>query len=375
MRRLSALMRKEFTHMRRDPRTLMYIFVMPLMQLFLLGYAANTDVQNVSTAIIDQDRSRASRALLDAYRASGYFLINHVAENESEIVDLIDSGEAQVGIIIPPGYARDIDSGGTAQVAVLIDGSDAAIAGSALSAATLVGQSHATRIRSEQVAVRMTNASGSLPVEVRTRVLYNPDLLSSYNMIPGLIGTILQMTTMMLTSLAIVRERERGTIEQLIVTPVRNWELMVAKITPYILVSMINVVIVLLVGTFWFGVPIRGSVPLLFALTGLFIVPNLGIGLLISTFANTQQEAQFATFPIILPSFFLSGFLFPLAALPPLLQLLSGLIPLRYFLVIVRSVIVKGVGFEVLISQVIALIIFSIVLVGIAILRFRKSLD
>ena len=375
MRRLMALMRKEFTHMRRDPRTLMYIFVMPLMQLFLLGYAANTDVKNVSTAVIDQDHTRASRALLDAYRATGYFLIDHMAQNEAEMVDLIDRGEAQVGIIIPPGYARDIDSGGVAEIAVLIDGSDAAIAGSALSAATLVGQSHATKIRSEQVSVRMMNAASSLPVEVRSRVLYNPDLLSSYNMIPGLIGTILQMTTMMLTSLAIVRERERGTIEQLIVTPVRNWELMVAKITPYILVSMINVVIVLLVGTFWFGVPIRGSVPLLFALTGLFIVPNLGIGLLISTFANTQQEAQFATFPIILPSFFLSGFLFPLAALPPFLQLLSRLIPLRYFLVIVRSVIVKGVGFEVLISQVVALIIFSFVLVGIAILRFRKTLD
>jgi drug efflux transport system permease protein len=375
MRRLNALMRKEFTHMRRDPRTLMYIFVMPLMQLFLLGYAANTDVKNVSTAVIDQDHSRASRALLDAYRATGYFLIDHMAQNESEIVDQIDRGEAQVGIIIPPGYARDIDSGGTAEIAVLIDGSDAAIAGSALSAATLVGQSHATKIRSEQVALRTVNAAGSLPVEVRTRVLYNPDLLSSYNMIPGLIGTILQMTTMMLTSLAIVRERERGTIEQLIVTPVRNWELMVAKITPYILVSMINVVIVLLVGTVWFNVPIRGSVPLLFALTGLFIVPNLGLGLLISTFANTQQEAQFATFPIILPSFFLSGFLFPLAALPPLLQLFSRLIPLRYFLVIVRSVIVKGVGFEVLIPQVVALIIFSFVLVGIAILRFRKTLD
>jgi ABC-2 type transport system permease protein len=368
-------MRKEFTHMRRDPRTLMYIFVMPLMQLFLLGYAANTDVENVSTAIIDQDQSRASRALLDAYRVSGYFLLDHAAQNEDEVVRLIDSGEAQVGIIIPPGYSREINSGRTAEIAVLIDGSDSAIAGSALSAANLIGQAHATKIRAEQVAVRAVNVGASLPVEVRTRVLYNPDLLSSYNMIPGLIGTILQMTTMMLTSLAIVRERERGTIEQLIVTPVRNWELMVAKITPYILVSMINVVIVLMVGTFWFGVPIRGSVPLLFALTGLFIVPNLGIGLMISTFAKTQQEAQFATFPIILPSFFLSGFLFPLAALPPFLQLLSRLIPLRYFLVIVRSVIVKGVGFEVLVSQVIALCIFSVVLVGIAILRFRKTLD
>jgi ABC-2 type transport system permease protein len=375
MRRLRALIRKEFIHMVRDPRTLGSIFMMPLLQLFLLGYAANTEIENVSAVVVDQDQSEASRTLLNAYEASGFFLLDHMAHSENEIVHLIDIGEVKAGIIIPPDYGRDIYSGRTAEIAVLIDGSDPSIATPTLSAATLIGQAYATSIRAEQLAAVSANSAGSPPLEVRTRVLYNPDMLSSYNMIPGLIGTILQMTTMLLTSFAIVRERERGTIEQLIVTPVRNWELMVAKITPYILISLVNVVIVLLVGTGWFGVPIRGSVLLLFALTGLFLLPNLGIGLLISTVARTQQEAQFLVQPIILPTFFLSGFLFPLATLPPFLELVSRIIPLRYFLVIVRGIVVKGIGFELLIPQVVALVIFSIILVAIAIRRFHKTLD
>jgi ABC-2 type transport system permease protein len=375
MRRLMALMRKEFTHMRRDPRTLRSIFLMPLLQLFLLGYAANTDIQNVSAVVFDQDQSQSSRALLDAYRASGFFLLDHVAYREDDVTRLIDSGEVKAGIIIPPGYARELNAGRTAQIAVLIDGSDPSIAAPTLSAATLIGQSYATNIRAEQLSARAANAAGASPLEVRSRVLYNPNLLSSYNMIPGLIGTILQLTTMMLTSFAIVRERERGTIEQLIVTPIRNWELMVAKITPYVLVSMVNVVLVLLIGNVWFGVPIHGSVPLLLALTGLFILPNLGIGLFISTFARTQMEAQFSIQPILLPSLFLSGFLFPLATLPPFLQFISIFIPLRYFLVIVRGIVVKGIGFELLIPQIVALSIFAVVLVVFAILRFHKTLD
>ena len=375
MRRLMALMRKEFTHMRRDPRTLRSIFMMPLLQLFLLGYAANTDIQNVSAVVFDQDQSQSSRALLDAYRASGFFQFDHIAFSDADVVRMIDDGTAKAGIIIPPGYAKDLNSGRTAQIAVLIDGSDPSIATPTLSAATLIGQSYATDVRAEQLSARVSTARAGLPLEVRTRVLYNPNLLSSYNMIPGLIGTILSMTTMMLTSFAIVRERERGTIEQLIVTPIRNWELMVAKITPYVLVSMVNVIIILLLGNLWFKVPIQGSIPLLLLLTGLFIVPNLGIGLLISATARSQMEAQFLIQPILLPSMFLSGFLFPVATLPPFLRLVSSIIPLSYFLVVVRGIVVKGIGFEYLIPQVVALCIFSVILVTAAILRFRKTLD
>ncbi|MBI3360085.1 MAG: ABC transporter permease [Chloroflexi bacterium] len=375
MRRLRALIRKEFTHMRRDPRTLVMILIMPILQLFLLGYISN-DVRNISAVVFDQDNSRASRALLDAYRAADYFSLDYVAYSEADVTQLIDSGQARAGIIIPPSYGGDLAAGRSAEVAVLIDGSDPTIANAALSAATFVGQAHATNIRFQQLAARGPAAvTAGLPFEVRTRVLYNPDLLSSYNIVPGLIGTILLFTTMGLTANAIVRERERGTIEQLIVTPIRNWELILAKITPFILVSMVDVVLILLVGTLWFGVPIRGSVLLLLALSGLYLLPNLGLGLLISTFARTQQEAQIVILPLMLPFWMLSGFIFPIAAMPAALQVISRFIPLTYFLVIVRSIVIKGVGTEILIPQIAALSIFAVLLLGIAALRFRKTLD
>ncbi len=374
MRRLRALMRKELTHMRHDPRTVMMILVMPILQLVLLGYAANTDITNVAAAIYDQDNTRASRQLLDAFRATGFFSIDYVAYSNDDVNRLIQGGKASVGIIIPPNYGLDLTAGRTGEVGVLIDGSDPTVAAAALSAATLAGQAHGTNLRLEQLAA-VGATGGSLPVEVRTRVLYNPDLLSSYNMVPGLIALILMMTTMNLTSAAIVKERERDTIEQLIVTPIRSWELVIAKITPYVIVSMVDVVIILLFGTLWFGVPIRGSLLLLLTLTGLFLLPNLGIGLVISTFARTQQQAQFMVMPIMLPTFLLSGFLFPISTLPPVLQVISRFLPVTYFLVIVRSIVIKGAGLELLLPEVAALTVFSVALMGIAALRFRKTLD
>jgi ABC-2 type transport system permease protein len=374
MRRLRALMRKELTHMRHDPRTVMMILIMPILQLVLLGYAANTDITNVVAVIYDQDNSRASRALLDAFRATGFFSLDYVAYSNDDVNRLIQGGKASVGIIIPPNYGLDLTAGRSAEVGVLIDGSDPTVATAALSAATLAGQAHATNLRLEQLAT-VGASGGSLPIEVRTRVLYNPDLLSSYNMVPGLIALILMMTTMNLTSASIVKERERGTIEQLIVTPIRSWELIIAKITPYVMVSMVDVVIILLFGTLWFGVPIRGSLMLLLTLTGVFLLPNLGIGLVISTFARTQQQAQFMVMPIMLPTFLLSGFLFPISTLPPVLQVISRFLPVTYFLVIVRSIVIKGTGLELLLPQVAALAVFSVALMGIAALRFRKRLD
>jgi ABC-2 type transport system permease protein len=374
MRRLRALMRKELTHMRHDPRTVVMILIMPILQLVLLGYAANTDIRNVVAAVFDQDNTRASRQLLDSFRSTGFFSIDYVAYSNDDVNRLIQGGKASVGIIIPPNYSSDLTAGRTGEVGVLIDGSDPTVAAASLSAATLAGQAHGTNLRLEQLAA-VGATGGSLPVEVRTRVLYNPDLLSSYSMIPGLIALILMMTTMTLTSAAIVKEREQGTIEQLIVTPIRSWELVIAKITPYVIVSMVDVVIILLVGTIWFGVPIRGSLLLLLTLTGLFLLPNLGIGLVVSTFARTQQQAQFMVMPIMLPTFFLSGFLFPISTLPAALQVISRFVPVTYFLVIVRSIVIKGTGLDLLMPQVIVLTIFSVALMGIAALRFRKTLD
>lgn len=375
MRRFRAMIKKEITHMLRDPRTLIFIFIMPILQLVLLGYANNTEVKDVPTVLFDQNSSAASRSLVDAFNATEYYSFEYVANSETEVNRFIESGQAKVGIIIPPDYDTQIAGGHSAQVLVLIDGSDPTVASAVLSAATLVGQARGASIQAQQLAMRGSVGSASSPIDIRTRVLYNPDLLGSYNIVPGLIAIILFQTTTNLTALSIVRERERGTIEQLIVTPIRNWELVLAKIIPYILVSFANTVVILLIGTFWFKVPIRGSLITLFLLTGLYLLPNLGLGLLISTFAKTQQQAQLMTMPILLPSFMLSGFIFPIASLPAVLQGVGYMLPLTYFIFIVRSLVIKGAGLELLLPQTFTLMAFAVGLLALAAWRFRKSLD
>ena len=376
MRRFRALIKKEIIQMLRDRRTLIFIFIMPILQLLLLGYANSTEIKNVPTVIFDQSKSVSSRNLLDSFQATGYFSYDYIAYSAVDVSNDIDSGKAKVGIVIPPTYDSDLVAGRPAQVSVLIDGSDPTIASAVLTASTLAGQSHGTAIRLQQLSVRGAAGAGSAsPVDVRTDVLYNPDLLGSYNMIPGLIAMILFQTATSLTALAIVRERERGTIEQLIVTPIRNWELILAKIIPYIFVSFANMLLILVVGTLWFGVPIRGSLTLLFLMTGLYLLPTLGLGLLISTFAKTQQQAQLMTMPIMLPSMMLSGFLFPVSTLPVFLQFVGNLLPLTYFIYILRSVVVKGVGLDMILPQTFALAFFAFLLLGLASLRFRKTLD
>ena len=293
--RLASLIRKEFIQIVRDPRTLYIVVAIPVIQIFLLGYTATTDVRNVPLAVFDQDRSPASRALLDAYRAADYFRLEFDVDSEDAIRRLVDGGQARAGLIIPPDYSENLAAGRTAQVAFVLDGSDPTVASTALAAANLIGQNHATQITVARLAARGQAAAFTPAIDVRTQVWYNPDLVSAYFMIPALIGMILQLITSMLTATAIVRERERGTIEQLIVTPIRSAELIVGKIAPYVLIAFFNTIEVLLVGTLWFKVPIEGSLALLLALSGLFLVSSLGIGLVISTVARTQQEAMMLT--------------------------------------------------------------------------------
>lgn len=373
--RLRSLIRKEFIQIIRDPRTLAITFMMPIVQLFLLGYAATNDVRNIALAVWDQDRSPASRALVEAYRAADYFRFAYEGESYDDLRGLMDRGVARAALIIPPDYSAQIGRGQQAEVSFLLDGSDPGVASTALAAATLIGQSHATRLATERLATRGSTAAFRPPVEVRTQVLYNPDMVSSYYMVPALIGLILQTLTTILTATSIVRERERGTIEQLIVTPIRAWELVVGKLTPYVLIAFLDTLVVLAAGVIVFHVPINGSLALLLLLVGLFLVTTLGLGLLVSTMANTQQEAMLTAFFFMLPSIFLSGFLFPLAAMPKVLQWASYLVPLRYFLIIVRGIVLKGVGLSALIPEVVALILFAVVVMGIAIMRFRKRLD
>ena len=373
--RLSALMRKEMLQIVRDPRTLALVFIMPILQLVLLGYAATSDVRNIPLVVLDQDKSPASRTLLESFRAADYFRQAFDVNSESELRNLIDAGSARAGIIIPPDYSSRLAAGRPAQVAFIIDGSDPAIAGTTLAAATLIGQARATALSVERLAARGLAVATAPAIEVRTRVWYNPDLIAAYYMIPAVVGLILQFLTVILTATAIVRERERGTIEQLIVTPLRASELIVGKLAPYVLIAFIDTIEILAGGVLLFGVPINGSLPLLLVLSGLFLISNLGVGLLISTITSTQQEAIIVAIFYNLQSIFLSGFIYPVAAMPRVLQFVSLAIPLRYYLIVVRGIVLKGVGMPALWPEVIALSIFAVVVITGAATRFKKRLD
>ena len=373
--RLFAIIRKEAIHIRRDPRTLGLTFVMPLAMLLLLGYAVQSDVRNLPLAVWDQDRSAESRALLEAYLAPDYFDLRYEAGSDAEIEQLIAAGDAHVGMIIPPGYGEAIASGRTSQVAFVIDGSDPMIAQTALAAAAQLGQAASVGIIEERLDARGQGGMLQMPVEVRTQVWYNPDLKSSHFMIPALIGVIMLFLSVVLTSTAIVRERERGTIEQLIVTPVRSWELLVGKLTPYVLLAFLNTVEILVIGVLLFGVPVAGSVALLLACCAVFLVTPLGVGLLISTVAKTQQEAIILSLFFLLPNIFLSGYMFPIAAMPEWLQALTNLFPLSFFLTIVRGIILRGAGFMDLYPQILALVVYGVAVMALAASRFHKRLD
>ena len=287
MNRILPIIRKEFIHVLRDRRALMIAFLTPVIQMIILGYAATTDVRNVPLAVLDQDRTRQSRALIDAFVQSGQFTVYSYVTSERDLAAQIDSGQVRAGLIIPPDYGQTVTAGRNADVIFILDGSDPSVASSALSSARLIGASLATRVREEKLARRgVTTVTMPGAPQVRERVWYNPDMDSAVFMVPGLIGLVLQFQATLLTASAVVRERERGTIEQLIVTPIRPYELMLGKILPYAVIELLVVGEVLLVGTLWFGVPIRGSLILLVAIACLFLVSTLALGLLISTIAH-----------------------------------------------------------------------------------------
>ena len=373
--RLLSIIRKEFIHIARDPRTLVITLVMPLVMLLLLGVAATNDVRNVALAVWDQDRSPQSRELVDAFRAADYFRVAYDAGSSDEIEQLITSGSAKAGLTIPPGYGASLVSGGSADVRFVLDGSDPLVAQTALAAANQLGQAASVRLMTERLAARGQGGMLSLPVTVQAQVWYNPDFKSSHYMVPALIGVIMLFLCVVLTSTAIVRERERGTIEQLIVTPIRSWELLVGKLTPYVLIAFFDTIEILVLGVLLFGVPIAGSVPLLLACAALFLVTPLGIGLLVSTVAKSQQEAILLSLFFLLPNIFLSGFFFPIAAMPAWLQAITFAFPLRYFLEIVRGIILRGAGFAELYPQALALVVYGLVVMTVATRRFHKRLD
>lgn len=372
--RLIAILRKEFIQLFRDKRMLALVLLVPLVQMVLLSYVFSNDVKYMPIAVFDQSHSVESTALLDAYQTTDYFVLAYAVNTNAELTDLIEKGQVGVGLVIPPDYAVRLRQG-QAQVSFILDGSDPTIASTALSAAMLIAQNHATELMVQKLARSGLSWKVQFPVEVRTTVWYNPDMVSAYFMIPGVIAMILYAITGLLTAFAVVREREFGTIEQLIVTPIRQLELVVGKILPYVILGLFDACEVIAFGHWIFGVPVRGSLLLIACSCVLFLFSGLGVGLLASSVAKTQQEAMLTVFMTLLPGIFLSGFLFPINNFPLILQGLSYLIPMRYFLIIIRVLMLKGAGLSSIQDEIIALAIFGAVIMGAAAMRIRKRLD
>ncbi len=370
MRGLWGTLYKEFIHLRRDPATLILALAIPLLQIILFGFAINTDVKNIPTVVYDMDQRRAGRELIAAYRNTDYFRIVGEVHSDRELNDAIVAGRAKVGIKIPSDFSQKLFDERQATVLVLVDGSDSSVAMNALNVANAVG------LRTSLNRLAGTTAAGApgVPVEVRPKMLFNPDLKSANFIIPGLIGIIMQNITILLTAFAIVRERERGTLEQLLVTPIQPLGLMLGKLIPYGVVGFVETSMVLLLMRWVFGVPIRGSLALLLFLSLLFLLPSLGLGLFISTVATNQAQAYQMAFFIIMPSILLSGFMFPRDSMPAIMYYLGYLLPVTYFLDILRGVILRGAGFEHLWTDAVALVAFGVVILGISALRFQKHL-
>jgi ABC transporter DrrB family efflux protein len=370
MRGFLAAIYKEFIHIRRDPATLILTLAIPLMQITLFGYAINTDVKNIPTVVYDLDQRRASRELIASYRNTDYFRIVGEVHSDRELNDAIVAGRAKVGLKIPADFSRLLSADRQATVLVLVDGSDSSIAMNALNVANAVG------LRTSLNRLVGSGPSGvpAVPVEVRPKMLFNPDIKSANFIIPGLIGIIMQNITVLLTAFAIVRERERGTLEQLLVTPIQPLALMLGKLIPYGIVGFFEMCTVLLVMRWVFAVPIHGSLVLLLFFSFLFLLPSLGLGLFISTVATNQAQAYQMGFFIIMPSILLSGFMFPRDSMPTIMYYLGYLLPVTYFLDILRGVILRGAGFEHLWYDGAALLAFGIVILVASALRFQKRI-
>ncbi len=364
-RGLGAVVYKELRQVRRDPATLFLALLIPVVQLTIFGYAIDTEVRDIPTVVVDRSRTRESRAFAEALRSTGTFRLLSEAADRDEALSLLRAGRARVAVLFPPDLAESLLSGAPAPVQVLIDGSDSNLANQAQAAALGLAIEHARRAAA---------GSGALaPVfDVRPRFLYNPDGRSERFFVPGLAGIILQLVTMVLTAFAIVRERERGTLEQLLVTPVSGLGMTLGKILPAVVIGAGETVLVLLAMVFVFGVPIAGSVSLLAAFTALFLFTSLALGLLISTIARTQMQAMMVTFAILLPSVLLSGFMFPRQAMPAPIYGITFAIPATYFIEILRGVVVRGASAGELLHQAIPLFAIGLVLSAAVALRLRR---
>lgn len=368
------IVRKEFYQIRQDKRMLALSILAPFIQVILLGYAATTDIKNTTMVVCDQDRTAESRAFVRAFTSSGYFMHGFDTESPAHVDAFIEDARASMGLVIPRGFGEGLLARRTTPVQVVLDGTDANTSNILLNYATQIVTQYSQRMLLESaVAVQGRTTPRVVP---EPRVWFNPDLTSANYMVPGVVALVLMIITMTLTSLAIVREKEIGTMEQLLVTPIKPHQLILGKLIPFTIIGFVDVLIVLAVARYWFAVPLLGSLPLLFALSGLFILTTLGLGLFVSTIARTQQQAMLiAQFFFFMPFMFLSGFTFPIANMPVIIQLFTYLIPLRYFLEIVRGIFLKGTGIMELWPQALALAGLGVLIFTLSVARFQKKLE
>lgn len=376
--RIWEIIRKEYIQTFRDPRSWGLLFVPPLLQLLLFGYAVNLDVENARTAWMDMDRTPESREFLSELQGSHYFRVVATPAGENEVRNLMDRGEVQAVVRILPGFAHDIKRGKSAEIQILVDGTNSNTAAIVSSYAAQVVAGYSSKLLASRQNARYTGTPipSVIPVlTAQSRVWFNPDLRSRVYFVPGVIVNIIALVTIMLTAMSVVREKEIGTMEQLMVTPVRSFEVIIGKLLPFAIVGIIEVAIVVIAALLIFHIPIHGSIPLLFGCSSLFLLSTLGVGLFISTISQTQQQAMMASFFFFMPAMLLSGFAFPIRNMPAIVQYLTYLNPLRYFMKIVRGLFLKGVGIEFLWPSMAALLIFGSAILLLSALRFHKKLD
>lgn len=364
--RFSAIIRKEFIHVFRDKASFGLVIIMPIMFSLIFGYAVTTDIEDIDIAVLDNDKTFESREIVEKFNASGYFITNYYVSSIREVENLIDSGIVKGALIIPSGFSKDIRKGIEGDYQLILDGTDPTVARTALQSGNLVASNY---------TIKQINKNARIPNGINTRVWYNPNMKSAMFIIPALIGLIMQNITMILTAFTLVREREKGTIEQLIVSPIKPYELIFGKMIPYIIIGCFDFLLALFFGTWYFNVNIVGNLGLLIVLGFGFVVVALSLGMLVSTIAKTQLEAMQLVIVVLLPSVILSGFMFPIEAMPKIIQLISKAIPLTYFIRILRGIILKGIDISFLWYEVNMLAIMGVVLLSLAIFRFRKKLD
>jgi ABC-2 type transport system permease protein len=374
--RIGHMLRKEFIQTLRDPHTRWLLFGPPIIQMFIFGYAATLEVKHVAVAVLDLDNTQESRELVSHFSASRYFTLKKYAERRDELREGIDRGDFLLAIEIDSGFAERLRNGNGAAVQVVVDSSNSNTALVALGYLSQIGARFTRDYQRDRLGRTAPQLVSFAPqVTLDARPWFNEGLESQWYFVPGVIGNVMQIMVMMLTAFAVVREREIGTLEQIMVTPIRRSEFILGKTLPFFLIGCFDATLIALVGTFWFGVPFRGRIAVLAIGLMIFLFAALGVGLFLSTLCRTQQQAMISAFFYVMPMATLSGFGTPISSMPPLFQKLTYLNPLRHIIVVLRSVYLKGVGFDVLWPEMVAMALFAVFMLSVSILRFHKSLD